>query len=252
MVIVWLGICLVSKDTPMSRRVPLGCRGFTLIELLVVIAIIGSLAGLLIPVLVRARGAAHKTSCSSNLKQIGIAFSMYLNAHDDFYPCAQDPVSTSPFYWLWMGRGWRSFVAPYFAQEIDPENPSVLFCRADAQAEERYESTSYAYSMCFYHSPEQIDAMTDTSCTYSDPQPSVGQRGNHVGDPVHKVLAGEWTSNHERVAGDQGWWTWAGARNFLFADGHVAFLGARSIHPANDGKPNPCLTRHGIRGRDVD
>ena len=228
-------------------------RGFTLIELLVVIAIIAILAGILIPVLSRARGLAHRTSCASNLKQIGIAFGTYGNTYDDFYPCAQDPVSTSPFYWLWMGRGWRGAVEPFLGQKIDAENPSVLFCKSDPQAEEDYESTSYAYSMCFYHSVGQIDAMSSTKDSYSNARTSIGQRAGDVGEPHRKVLAGEWTSNHERIAGDdKGWWTWAGSRNFLFADGHTAFLAARRIRPANDDMPNPCLTRYGIKGRDID
>ena len=231
---------------------PVARRGFTLIELLVVVAVIGALMGMLLPALARARGAAHKTWCSNNLKQIGIAFASYLNAHDDFYPCAQDPVSATPFYWLWMGRGWRGAVAPFLSQEIAPANPSVLFCKADEQAESKYESTSYAYSMAFYHSSEQIDAMTSTSLTYSKPQPSLGQRGTQVSCPTQKILAGEWTSNHERVANDAGWWTWEGSRNYLFADGHAAFVPATAIRRANDGKPNPCLTRGGVRGRDVD
>jgi len=229
-----------------------GRRGFTLIELLVVVALIAVLMAMLMPAIGRARAAAHKTACANNLKQIGLAFATYLNAHDDFYPAAQDPISVKPFYWLWMGRGWRGFLAPFFAQKIDPKNPSVLFCRSDEQAENKYEATSYAYSMAFYHSPEQIDAIGDTALTYSQPQPPIGQRGCQVSNPVHKVLAGEWTSNHERLAGDQGWWTWGGARNFLFADAHAAFVPATSIQPANDGKPNPCLTRRGIRGRDVE
>ncbi len=227
-------------------------RGFTLIELLVVMAVIGVLTGMLLPIVTQARGAAHKTSCSNNLRQIGVAFATYLNAHDDFYPCARDPVSAAPFYWLWMGRGWRGFVAPFLGQKIDPKNPSVLFCTSDLDAENKFEATSYAYSMAFYHSSAQIDAMADAALTYSKPQPSLGQRGSQVSSPTEKVLAGEWTSNHERVAGDTGWWVWAGTRNFLFADGHAAFVPATRIRAANDAKPNPCLTHFGIHGRDVE
>ena len=64
-------------------------RGFTLIELLVVIAIISILASILFPTFAQAREAARRTSCTSNLRQLGFAMSMYSQDYDGLYP-AQD------------------------------------------------------------------------------------------------------------------------------------------------------------------
>jgi prepilin-type N-terminal cleavage/methylation domain-containing protein len=63
-------------------------RGFTLIELLVVIAIIAILAAILFPVFAKAREAARKTSCISNLKQMGTAVMLYVQDYDEMYPIA--------------------------------------------------------------------------------------------------------------------------------------------------------------------
>ena len=67
-------------------------RAFTLIELLVVIAIIAILAAILFPVFARAREQARKTSCLSNMKQIGLGIGMYVQDYDEMLCCNDTPA----------------------------------------------------------------------------------------------------------------------------------------------------------------
>lgn len=72
-------------------------KAFTLIELLVVIAIIAILAAILFPVFGRARENARRSSCMSNLKQIGLGMMQYTQDYDEYYPWSvngNNPIST--------------------------------------------------------------------------------------------------------------------------------------------------------------
>ena len=76
-----------------SRRFTKRFQGFTLIELLVVIAIIAILAAILFLVFQKVRENARRTSCLSNLKQIGLALTQYVQDSNEKYP--QEHPSTS-------------------------------------------------------------------------------------------------------------------------------------------------------------
>ena len=109
-------------------------RGFTLIELLVVIAIIAVLIALLLPAVQQAREAARMSQCRNNLKQIGLAFHNYGDAHGAFpnRSAAVGGVSSQ------SGHGWGLKMLPFIEQAnlynqwnadrswFSPENQAVV------------------------------------------------------------------------------------------------------------------------------
>ena len=75
-------------------------RAFTLIELLVVIAIIAILAAILFPVFAQAREKARQASCTSNLKQLGLAVQMYLQDYEGGFPLHASLAGGRGLYWF--------------------------------------------------------------------------------------------------------------------------------------------------------
>ena len=128
---------------------------FTLIELLVVIAIIGILAALLFPVFARAREAARKTACLSNMRQLGLGFQMYTQDYDEALPNSTDGTPGAGLLGAW--NFYKVFPANGSPGSFDVtqgglfpyiKNKQIYICPSDAEG--RQSGDSYAANSCAF------------------------------------------------------------------------------------------------------
>ena len=107
-------------------------KGFTLIELLVVIAIIAILAAILFPVFARARENARRSSCSSNIKQIGLGFQQYIQDYDEKFPLVAGGGATGTA--GDVSQGWAIQMQPYLKSSQIFQCPSETNSPANVSA----------------------------------------------------------------------------------------------------------------------
>jgi prepilin-type N-terminal cleavage/methylation domain-containing protein len=117
-----------------------GRTGFTLIELLVVIAIIAILAALLLPALSSAKQSAYKIQCVSNLKQWGLAVTMYAGDFNNSFPdlTAANPNAAGAHDLAWMPNSFNDwFYKPFLYKSIagtatsERSKNDVMYCPTD-------------------------------------------------------------------------------------------------------------------------
>jgi prepilin-type N-terminal cleavage/methylation domain-containing protein/prepilin-type processing-associated H-X9-DG protein len=194
----------------LNRRIR---RGFTLIELLVVIAIIAILAAILFPVFARAREAARKSSCQSNLKQIGTAFLMYVQDYDETWPNIWNGVvdiNLAPP----TGYNWAWAVQPYI------KNTQVFRCPSDTQ---RVGSSYNANNQIDNNSDAAIVAPADTIVAmdgFTDNNGNYAQTNTTTGNGLNCDYT-MWDATSRATRRDVGLPRHSDTNNILWADGHV-------------------------------
>ncbi len=209
---------------------------FTLIELLVVIAIIAILAAILFPVFARARENARRSSCQSNLKQIGLGILQYRQDYDERFPAFGPPVNV----------GWADAIQPYI------KSVQLFQCPSESTAGSSIPSNN-GYSDYFYNGgintfipgPDINVGRSEAEFTHPTTTIMNGDNGSFNAGNIIPYFAGVGSSGFD-CAGILGFQTGGNCgdpalnrtaatrhldgANYSFVDGHVKYYKPTQIY----------------------
>jgi prepilin-type N-terminal cleavage/methylation domain-containing protein/prepilin-type processing-associated H-X9-DG protein len=245
-----------------SRRkqyLSIGTRsGFTLIELLVVIAIIALLAAILFPVFARARENARRSSCQSNLKQIGLVIMQYTQDYDEMLP--------TPLWWTATSSNtWLGEIQPYakstqvFQCPSDPNKTGASGWMTNSDVPSYH--SSYGYNWNFGTAKSNAASGIKLTALANASKTVMVTDGNAIADLTKPPAQWDWTNtadapsnlidhaNNTKVTGNvtfnDNMASAPSARhletsNVLWADGHVKSQKVESFYVCS-AAVSPCL-----------
>lgn len=217
-------------------------KAFTLIELLVVIAIIAILAAILFPVFAQAKGAAKKTQCLSNMKQLGTGLMMYSSDYDDMFfrtgwlcgmwtdidygpmPDLLYPYTKNAQIWTCPNftQGYWAFNEPDLSRDFPKCKSKMIKSTSDYKL--GYGTNALlmlGYLRDAPYSQTELENIAQTGIFGE----SNGQDGSFVGYCIDK---GDGYHRYWLNSDPNQWWFYGWARhtdgsNHVFADGHAKF-----------------------------